>query len=131
MLGDYWDKLAKENFNKWNQALQIKNPVKVAELYTDDNSFLPTLSSDFKSGQEGAESYFRHFLEKNPTGEIIDDRIQKLTSDSYLHSGMYNFTVGHKDDRQIVEARFTFVWVKNDSGEWKIIHHHSSLKPQE
>jgi len=42
---------------------------------------------------------------------------------------MYNFEVDSADGRQIVEARFTFIWKKNEPGEWKIIHHHSSVKP--
>jgi hypothetical protein len=28
-----------------------------------------------------------------------------------------------------VEARFTFVYSRDEEGEWKIVHHHSSLKP--
>jgi hypothetical protein len=56
--------------------------------------------------------------------------VQQLAPDALLHSGMYNFTVGPADARQVVEARFTFVYVKNENGEWKIAHHHSSLKPQ-
>jgi hypothetical protein len=62
--------------------------------------------------------------------EIIQEEVQTLGTDCYLHSGMYNFEVGLDDDRQVVEARFSFVWKKNDQGEWKIVHHHSSVKPK-
>ena len=61
--------------------------------------------------------------------EIIQEEVQTLGTDCYLHSGMYNFEVGLGDDRQVVEARFSFVWKKDDQGEWKIVHHHSSAKP--
>lgn len=124
--------IAKVNFNKWNNALQTKDPKIVAGLYTDDNSFLPTLSSEFKSGIDGAESYFEHFLQKNPFGKIIEEKVQPIGSvgsDSYVHSGLYDFEVGQDQDRKTVEARFTYVWEKV-GGEWKILHHHSSIKPQ-
>ena len=62
--------------------------------------------------------------------EIIQEEVQTLGTDCYLHSGMYNFEVGPYDDRQVVEARFSFVWKKDDQGEWKIVHHHSSAKPK-
>jgi hypothetical protein len=62
--------------------------------------------------------------------EIIQEEVQTLGADCYLHSGMYNFEVGPGDNRQVVEARFSFVWKKDDQGEWKIVHHHSSAKPK-
>ena len=120
--------VARAMFEKWNQTLATKDPAAVAALYTADNDFLPTLSPDFKKGTAGAEDYFKHFLEKNPTGEIVADAVQQLGPDAILHSGMYNFTVGPAENRQVVAARFTFVYKKVD-GEWKIAHHHSSLKP--
>jgi uncharacterized protein (TIGR02246 family) len=120
--------IASRNFGIWNRALQTGNPKEVAALYITDATFLPTVSGEFKKGQYGAEEYFKHFLEKNPRGEIIQEEVQTLGTDCYLHSGMYNFEVGPGDDRQVVEARFSFVWKKDDQGEWKIVHHHSSAK---
>ncbi len=122
--------IAQINFSRWNETLLTKDPAKVAELYAEKATFLPTVSGEFKKGKNGAEEYFKHFLEKNPAGEIIADEIQTINSGCYLHSGMYNFEVGPDDNRQIVEARFSFVWEKNQQGQWKIIHHHSSIKPE-
>jgi uncharacterized protein (TIGR02246 family) len=123
--------IAHENFKKWNEALQTKEPEKVAELYTEDCTFLPTMSGDFKFGQEGAESYFEHFLQKDPIGLVKEEKIQETGPDTYIHSGMYDFEVGPADKREIAEARFTYVWQRNESGHWEIIHHHSSIKPKE
>lgn len=123
-------KIVSENFSRWNEALKSKDPKTVAELYTEDTTFLPTLSPLFKTGKEETEGYFEHFLQKDPQGSVVAEKIQTLTPGSYLHSGMYNFEVGPQDNRQIVEARFTFLWVLDENGEWKIAHHHSSVKPQ-
>lgn len=127
---EQFNEIAKKNFEHWNDMLQTKDAGKVAELYTENNTFLPTLSGEFKKGRQGATEYFHHFLEKDPYGEIIESEVQTISDKSYLHSGMYNFTVGPKDNRQTVEARFTYVWKLNDEGKWEIIHHHSSVKPK-
>lgn len=42
-------------------------------------------------------------------------------------SGVYEFTMGA--DGSKVMARYSFVYVKEDS-EWKIAHHHSSAMPE-
>lgn len=124
------EEIARKNFVFWNETLQTGNPKKVAELYAEDNTFLPTMSKDFRQGKTEAENYFEHFLKKNPEGTIIEEKVQVLGSGSYLHSGLYNFEIDGKNGREIVEARFTYVWRKDSDGKWKIIHHHSSVKPQ-
>jgi uncharacterized protein (TIGR02246 family) len=120
--------IAHENFALWNDTLLTKNAGKVAGLYSEDCTFLPTVSPEFKKGKKGAQGYFTHFLEKNPNGKVVDEEIQPLGDDCYLHSGMYNFEVGPDNARQIVNARFSFVWRKA-GGKWQVIHHHSSVKP--
>ena len=122
--------IARENFLLWNEVLQTKDSKKVAAMYSDDATFLPTLSPKFKIGKEEAVEYFEHFLAKNPYGKIAEDKIQPLGESSYLHSGMYNFEINGEDGRTTVQARFSYVWQKNENDEWKIIHHHSSVKPQ-
>jgi uncharacterized protein (TIGR02246 family) len=123
--------VAKKNFELWNNALLSGNPKKVAELYAEDASFLPTMSGKFEKDQAGAEKYFQHFLEKHPSGEIIQDEVQIIDPKNYLHSGFYNFKVDDgQGGRETVQARFSFVWRQNEQGEWKIIHHHSSVKPK-
>ncbi len=124
------EQIAHENFARWNKTLLTLEADQVANLYTEEATFLPTVSGEFKKGQTGAAEYFKHFLEKNPTGEVIEEAIQELSDNCYLHSGHYNFEVGPADKREMVEARFSFVWVKDDRGEWKIAHHHSSQKPK-
>lgn len=123
--------LAQTNFNRWNNALKSGQAEEVAALYDRAVTFLPTMSKEFKTSQEDAEEYFKHFLEKKPEGEIIEDEYQPIGDDSYIHSGLYNFSIDGENDRQTVEARFSFVWQKDETGQWRIIHHHSSLKPKD
>ena len=121
--------LARTNFERWNASLATGDAKNVSALYTQDATFLPTVSGEFKKGQEGAEEYFVHFLEKDPVGTIVEDAVQILGDDAYLHSGHYNFDLGPEDVRTTVEARFSFVWQRIEN-EWFIAHHHSSVRPQ-
>jgi uncharacterized protein (TIGR02246 family) len=123
--------IAQANFQRWNEALQTKDAKQVAEMYTADNLFLPTMSPDFKRGTTGAEEYFTHFLEKNPVGKITEDGVISVSPDAYLHTGMYDFEIDNKETggRQIAKARFSYLWQKDEKGNWKIAHHHSSVLP--
>ena len=121
---------AKINMDNWLQTLGTKDPEQVAVLYIEDATFLPTVSGDFKRGQDGAKDYFVHFLAKNPKGEVIDDVVTSINESSYLHSGMYNFELDSENGRVVVNARFTYLWLKDESGAWKISHHHSSMRPE-
>ena len=121
---------AKRNMAIWLTTLKTKNPVEVASLYAENCDFLPTVSGEFKHGQSGAESYFKHFLQKNPEGKVIDENIKPIGSNAYTHSGMYNFILDDGDKRKVVQARFTYNWQKDTSGKWLIITHHSSIRPE-
>jgi len=91
-------------------------------------SFLPTLSESHIKTTEGTLEYFDSFLVKKPYGKITDEEVIAAGSSSYLHSGLYTFEVGDEGARSKVDARFSYLW-KKVGDEWKIVHHHSSLKP--
>jgi uncharacterized protein (TIGR02246 family) len=122
--------LARDNFKRWNDSLQTKDPKKVAALYSNDGlSFLPTVSPQHIKGTDSTEEYFIAFVQKNPFGTITDDSVTVFDDgESYLHSGMYTFELGDAGARTPVEARFSYVWRK-EGGDWKITHHHSSVRP--
>lgn len=121
--------LANDNFNQWNTVLSLKDAKKQASLYTQDATFLPTVSPDFKRGIDWAEDYFEHFLQKNPIWNVIEREVQVVGNDAYLDSGMYDFEIWPEDNRQVVNARFSFVWKRDERWDWKVIHHHSSVVP--
>lgn len=128
-MANKFKKIAIDNFLLWQNALLSGSAEKVAELYTEAATFLPTVSAEYKKGKNGAASYFKHFLEKNPSGSVVLDEVQVINKQNYVHSGFYNFEVGPSDNRQVLEARFTFLWGLDEHDQWKILHHHSSLKP--
>jgi uncharacterized protein (TIGR02246 family) len=122
--------LVRLNFESWNNALKSKEAKKVAELYAEDGVLLGTFSQVISVGKNQIQKYFEHFLLQNPTGKIIEEKIQSIDAGAYAHMGLYNFEVDSKDGlRQTVPARFTYIWSKDKNGEWKILHHHSSILP--
>ncbi len=124
------NELAQANSKRWQDSLG-QDAEAVAKLYGPESTFLPTVSPDFKKGPGEAAGYFTHFLEKNPSCQIITEQVKPLDDNNYLHYGKYNFEVGPNEARQTIEAEFSFVWEKNKDGQWEIIHHHSSMKPSE
>ncbi|MGR3914126.1 MAG: SgcJ/EcaC family oxidoreductase [Gammaproteobacteria bacterium] len=113
--------------NRWLAALQSGAPHAMAQLYADEAAFLPTVSAQFLHGRAAAEAYFAGFLQTYRNCEVTEQCVQWLGEDAYAHSGLYDFRRADADDNHAA-ARFTFVW-RRTAGEWRILHHHSSMQP--
>jgi len=59
-------------FELWNLALKTGNPDTVAMRYAEGAVLLPTKSDIPRSDYAGIRDYFVHFLEKKPTGRILE-----------------------------------------------------------
>jgi len=118
-----------EAFNKWNEALQTKDPKVVAAMYDEkDGILLPTVSPKVRHNREEIADYFEHFLAKNPVGEINESNI-RIYGDIAINSGLYTFELDSEDGQRVkVGARFTFVY-KKKGDDWIILEHHSSVLP--
>jgi uncharacterized protein (TIGR02246 family) len=112
-------------FEKWNKALQVGDPAKIADLYESNAILLPTVSNQVRHTQAEREDYFVHFAAKGPNGKI-DEANVRTYGDIAINSGIYTFTF--KDGNR-VQARYTFVYRWNGQ-TWKIIEHHSSQMPE-
>ena len=112
-------------FESWNQALATGDPAQVAHLYGDHALLLPTLSSELRETPEAITDYFNSFLARHPSGSVTHRQI-RLGCNGAVDAGTYRFTL--HDPEATVEARYTFVYGLED-GQWRILHHHSSLQP--
>ena len=123
--------MARKNFESWNECLKTGNLEKIVDLYTEGAVLLATFSHDIRKGHSKIREYFHHFMEQHPVGTITKQEIIVLASGVYSHDGNYDFEVDDgQGGRKIVEARFTYDWKQNEKGEWKIVLHHSSVKPK-
>lgn len=121
-------KLAEELFAKWNNALQTGDAKKVASLYAQDAVLLPTVSNLARVTPDEIQDYFNHFLEKKPFG-VVKQRNIKQGCNKLTDAGIYDFEIIADGEKQIVPARYTFVYEYRDN-QWKIVHHHSSMMPE-
>ena len=112
-------------FEQWNNALQTGDPKNVVSLYASDAILLPTVSNKVRHNHAEIEDYFVHFLAKGPQGKIDESNV-RISGDIAINSGIYTFTF---KDGTSIQARFTYVYLRNDQG-WTIIEHHSSAMPE-
>ena len=48
-----------------------------------------------------------------------------------IDAGIYTFTLTKNGQEQEVQARYNFVYERQNDGEWLIINHHSSAMPED
>jgi uncharacterized protein (TIGR02246 family) len=112
-------------FERWNQALASGDPAQVAQLYDRHALLLPTLSAELRDTPEAITDYFATFLTRHPSGTVTHRQIEQGCN-LVVDAGTYRFNLHEPEAR--VEARYTFVYGRRE-GEWRILHHHSSLVP--
>jgi len=117
-------------FDRWNAALATGHADAVAALYSEDAVLLPTFSSGPLKGRAAIADYFRHFLQKQPQGQISHRSLQ-LGCNMAADVGLYTFNVVQPDGRSAaVPARYSFLY-QYRNGEWLIVHHHSAVLPEQ
>jgi uncharacterized protein (TIGR02246 family) len=121
-------------FDQWNAALATGNPDNVAELYAPNAVLLPTVSSQIHINRAELTNhaeivdYFTHFLESKPQGKIDQSIITVLDPQAAINTGIYTFTLIQDGQPQSLQARYTFVY-ERQNGKWLIVNHHSSTMP--
>ncbi|MEI6633189.1 MAG: SgcJ/EcaC family oxidoreductase [Chlamydiota bacterium] len=113
-------------FDRWNQSLQTGDPSKVVANYAERSILLPTVSNKPRLTPAEKEDYFRHFLEKRPSGKI-DLRQIEIGCNMAVDSGLYTFTFAKTGE--VVNGRYSFTY-RWDGSKWLIISHHSSAMPE-
>lgn len=113
-------------FTLWNNALATGDSRIVAARYASDAVLLPTVSDTPRTSPELIKDYFDSFLLKKPQGKILESFV-RIGSGWAKDSGVYEFTMGATGER--VKGRYSFIYTK-DNGQWKILHHHSSVMPE-
>ena len=108
----------------WVSKIRTNDPKQVVDLYHDDALLLGTFSDKERIGQDLILEYFINLLKSNVNVEIVTQH--KHESEFLVtNSGLYNFIV----DGKIINARFSFVFIKTEN-TWKILSHHSSVLPE-
>ena len=115
---------ASELLQKWTSAIKNGDPKQVTKLYDENGILLGTFSPKERIGHKLILEYFESLLKSPVEVQIVSEHPHVFES-SAVNSGLYNFITNDKT----INARFSFVYSKNDDG-WKIISHHSSVLPE-
>ena len=118
------DSTVSELLQEWTSAVKSGDPKQVTSLYRDDGILLGTFSSKERVGHELILEYFENLLKSPVEVQIVSENPHVFES-AAVNTGHYNFVTGGKT----INARFSFVYHKNDAG-WKITSHHSSVIPE-
>jgi len=115
---------ASELLQKWTSAIKNGDPKQVTKLYDENGILLGTFSPKERVGHELILEYFESLLKSPVEVQIVSEHSHVFESTA-VNSGLYNFIT----NGNTINARFSFVYSKNDDG-WKIISHHSSVLPE-
>ena len=115
---------------QWANAFSMPTSLEICSLYAEDAVLMGTLSPFYRNTPELIKEYFDSlFHQKERTVEITDIHVQTY-ADTATCSGLYTFHwKSHDEHRVNLQARFTFVLVRQ-SERWLIIHQHSSALPK-
>ena len=119
--------IASELLQEWISAMESNDVDRITNLYRDDA---------FVIGYAGDPSFHTGLLIQNLYNRIIDfGKTKKITLLSQnphvfgtvaVNSGHYIEQQEHHRDKNIT-AYFSFVYLEDDDGMWKIFSHHFSL----
>ena len=118
------DSTASELLQEWTSAVKSGDAKQVTSLYRDDGILLGTFSNKERVGHELILEYFENLLKSPVEVQIVSENPHVFES-SAVNTGHYNFVTGGKT----INARFSFVYHKSDTG-WRITSHHSSVIPE-
>jgi hypothetical protein len=74
--------------------------------------------------------YFDHFLLNKPQGVIDESHVHLWSPTLATRDGIYTFSLSRAGIKSKLQARFSFVYHK-ENGVWKIAEHHSSAMPEQ
>ena len=116
--------------NKWIDLVSAQDMDGVVNMYAEDGVLLGTYSDKVRIGKDDIKAYFEEFLLKKPEASVVDATTHYVLDKFYIINGFYDFKIENqsKIEKQVVHARFTFVF-ENRNGDFKILSHHSSVIP--
>ena len=114
----------------WNEFVNAGKVDDVCALYAKSARLLATFSTLPVDDEKGIRDYFSGFTSRPGAGVSFDSegaRRQELGNKIALFTGTYTFFHGEGPSRQEFPARYSFL--VDETGDPKILHHHSSLVP--
>lgn len=122
----------KKAYYTWLHAVSTANgnPNAVLKLYAPHAVLLATIEPKPLTNHGELRKYFIKFTSLKDLHGKTDELITQVYPGFAVNSGLYTFTFKNAaGKKQVVPARFNFVYEK-EHGKWLIVSHHSSALPK-
>lgn len=120
--------MAENLLRKWETCLNNGDLNGIVALYTDSAVLWGTFSDIIRDNPELIREYFEAlFLRENLSVKFGPSNLRSF-GEAAIYSGEYEFSY-QGDEKVKCPARFSFVFYKDKTGQYRIIDHHSSLVP--
>lgn len=113
----------------WIKSVATLDPDTVVKHYSEDGVLWGTVSKIIRPGHDLIKDYFVGFLAKKPVDCLVKEPQIRIYGDIAINSGYYTFIFDQNGERIPADARYSFVYQKQD-GKWMILDHHSSYIPE-
>ena len=117
--------------SRWFELMNQGDLQQLVSLYsTEQLSFHPTLWNEHIRDCSRVRDYFVDFLARQPKIHSFTGTVFTIRDRNFLYTGSMklSFTARSVVKNKLL-ARFSFVWVREEDNEWRIIHHHNSVAP--
>jgi uncharacterized protein (TIGR02246 family) len=116
---------------RWADAYNSGGPKSVTALYAKDAVLWGTSAASITKGANAIKAYFEASNRKFPGLKAkIQETVVQEFGNVAISSGVYEISnVVDGTIEWVISARFSFAYSRN-GGEWKIVHHHSSMMPR-
>ena len=120
----------RERTEHWAVIFNAGNPKAIAALYQEDAVLWGTVAHDLLTGREAIRQYFERACVPGALPRVqIEQQHVRVIGDIAINSGAYLFHVIENGTERALPARFSMVW-RQHAGEWLLMDHHSSARPQ-
>lgn len=122
---------AEAAFDGWVNALCSANPERVVAFYAEDAILNATLSPTPMATQAERFVYFEKITRMPGIKVRIESQHLRMFGDMLaVVSGLYAFEFMRDGEQVKIPARYSFVFQRNNNGDWLVIDHHSSCLPE-
>jgi len=121
----------RQALDEWIYCVNSGYAESINALYLSDAVLLPTFDGRVLTTPAERLVYFIKFKTRRGLHASVKEcYITTLGPDSATANGLYTFRfLGEDGTEQSVRARFTFVYARQQEGDWLIVAHHSSVAP--
>ena len=118
----------KEATQAWAESFNSRITENILAHYSTTAVFWGTVSPILRDEPAAVRHYFEVI---GPDAQVLlGDQRPRVFGDIAINTGYYQFTDVRDGEKTRVDARFSFVYERDETGKWLIVDHHSSAVPQ-